>query len=536
VEKIMGPMHDRIFISYRRDDARGASGRLYDWLRIAFGRDKVFRDVASIGAGKWRDKIDAALAASAVCLPVIGPRWCDDTNGPRLQEEDDMVRHELVSALARSNDGLTLIPALVEGARLPPRKKLPVELLGLLDWNAYPLSEEGWEDDVRRLLAAVSDSSGQAVAGDVDTLLVRTGEAEARMRILEQEKHLQADQIRALTDTLTALTRQMAESPESRRADLAAALAALGRGDTSAAEAEFERVLEERGAAAESAAHEAAEAARNIANLALLSDIDKAVRYYRRASELEPERAETWGLLGHACLTAGDTNAAQDALSRALRQAQKMGDIRVEMAAMVGLGDVATALGDLADASGHYIAAMKLAAALAARDPANTQWQRDLSVSHERIGDVLVAQGDGAGALAAYRNSLTIAEALAARDPANTQWQRDLSVSHERIGDVLVAQGDGAGALAAYRKGLAIREALAARDPANAQWQVDVAVSCAKLGTLGQVGEDARRAYLRRGLAILRALKEAGRLAPAQDWTGWFGETLRGLNEAGPKP
>ena len=29
---------DRIFISYRRDDARGSSGRLYDWLRIAFGR------------------------------------------------------------------------------------------------------------------------------------------------------------------------------------------------------------------------------------------------------------------------------------------------------------------------------------------------------------------------------------------------------------------------------------------------------------------------------------------------------------------
>jgi hypothetical protein len=27
----------------------------------------------------------------------------------------------------------------------------------------------------------------------------------------------------------------------------------------------------------------------------------------------------------------------------------------------------------------------------------------------------------------------------AARDPANTEWQRDLSVSHLKIGDVLVA-------------------------------------------------------------------------------------------------
>jgi len=63
---------NRIFISNRRDEARGASGRLYDWLRIAFGRKQVFRDVASLGASKWRQKIDEALAASAVRLPIIG--------------------------------------------------------------------------------------------------------------------------------------------------------------------------------------------------------------------------------------------------------------------------------------------------------------------------------------------------------------------------------------------------------------------------------------------------------------------------------
>jgi len=65
-------VRDHIFISYRRDDARGASGRLYDWLRIGFGRERVFRDVHSIGVGKWRDKIDEALARSSVCIAVIG--------------------------------------------------------------------------------------------------------------------------------------------------------------------------------------------------------------------------------------------------------------------------------------------------------------------------------------------------------------------------------------------------------------------------------------------------------------------------------
>jgi hypothetical protein len=89
-----------IFISYRRDDARGASGRVWDWLRIGFGREQVFRDVASIGAGKWRQKIEQALAASTACVAVIGRRWADATNLQRLQDSNDMVRHELETALA----------------------------------------------------------------------------------------------------------------------------------------------------------------------------------------------------------------------------------------------------------------------------------------------------------------------------------------------------------------------------------------------------------------------------------------------------
>ena len=169
---------------------------------------------------------------------------------------------------------------------------------------------------------------------------------------------------------------------------------------------------------------------------------------------------------------------------------------------------------------------------LAARDPGNTQWQRDLSISHNKLGDVLVAQGNlpGApeayrkdlaimeppgrarsgqhtvaarpvapaqylsvlvavlvaqgnlpGALEAYRKGLAIMEPLAARDPGNTQWQRDLSISHNKLGDVLVAQGNLPGALEAYRKDLAIMEPLAARDPGNTQWQRDLPISLGRV-------------------------------------------------------
>ena len=172
---------DHIFISYRRDDARGASGRLYDWLRIGFGRDHVFRDVHSLGVGKWRDKINAALARSAVCVAVIGPRWANVDNLPRLNDKDDMVRHELVTALDSTT--ITLVPTLVEGLTVKdvPTEKLPSELQPLFAvWNAREVTEGGWEDDTRRLIAEIAEASGLPVGPDLDTLLHNAARAAAR--------------------------------------------------------------------------------------------------------------------------------------------------------------------------------------------------------------------------------------------------------------------------------------------------------------------------------------------------------------------
>jgi hypothetical protein len=55
-------------------------------------------------------------------------------------------------------------------------------------------------------------------------------------------------------------------------------------------------------------------------------------------------------------------------------------------------------------------------------------------VSQEKIGDVQQAQGDLAAALTSYRASLAIRGRLAQADPGNAGWQRDLSVSQEKIG------------------------------------------------------------------------------------------------------
>ena len=108
---------------------------------------------------------------------------------------------------------------------------------------------------------------------------------------------------------------------------------------------------------------------------------------------------------------------------------------------------------------------------------ATPQWQRDLSVSYDKVGDVLVAQGKLDEALKAYRDGLAIARAPRRRRSQQYQWQRDLSVSYDKVGDVLVAQGKLDEALKAYRDSLAIRERLAAADRSNTQWQRDLSVS-----------------------------------------------------------
>ena len=101
----------------------------------------------------------------------------------------------------------------------------------------------------------------------------------------------------------------------------------------------------------------------------------------------------------------------------------------------------AGAAGHLAAARDHYQAALEIRVRLADADPANTEWQHDLSVCHNRIGDVRSPQGTSrrprplSGRPRHHR-------AAGRRRPGNAGWQRDLSVSHEKMGDV-AADGRG---------------------------------------------------------------------------------------------
>jgi hypothetical protein len=75
--------------------------------------------------------------------------------------------------------------------------------------------------------------------------------------------------------------------------------------------------------------------------------------------------------------------------------------------------------------------------------------------------NVRQAQGDLAGALVAYDAACAIAERLAASDPGNAEWQRDLIVSIVKLAETRAGVGDGQGAVAHYRRALTVARELA---------------------------------------------------------------------------
>jgi tetratricopeptide (TPR) repeat protein len=174
---------------------------------------------------------------------------------------------------------------------------------------------------------------------------------------------------------------------------------------------------------------------------------------------------------------------------------------------------VLVAQGNLTAALQAYRDSLGIFERLAKADPGNAGWQRDLSVSYEKVGDVLVAQGNLTAALQAHRDSLDIRERLAKADPGHAGWQRDLSVSYYKVGNVLVAQGNLTAALQAYRDSLAIFERLAKADPSNVQWRNDLQ------STISQIGSLAYRFVLAGDFTnALDAVDQVVPLAPAQLW------------------
>lgn len=155
----------KVFISYRREDSAAFAGRLFDRLKEHFGDDNVFRDIDAIRWGdKFADEIDRRVADCDAFVAVIGRQWltiASEGGKRRLDERDDFVKAELSAALKQHK---LVIPALIDGASVPDRSKLPSEIRALVDRHAAELSDSRFHYDVQRLI----DTIDRAVDDSVD--------------------------------------------------------------------------------------------------------------------------------------------------------------------------------------------------------------------------------------------------------------------------------------------------------------------------------------------------------------------------------
>ena len=144
----------RVFISYRREDASGHAGRLYDELVERYGESNVFMDIDTIGVGAdFAEVIAQAVGSCDAVIALIGRDWAtvvDGTGARRLDDPNDFVRLELETALARN---VPVVPVCVRGASFPSTEALPASLVPLARRQGAELRDVGWRDDVKRLIA-----------------------------------------------------------------------------------------------------------------------------------------------------------------------------------------------------------------------------------------------------------------------------------------------------------------------------------------------------------------------------------------------
>ncbi|MDJ0768171.1 MAG: PASTA domain-containing protein [Ilumatobacter sp.] len=147
----------KVFISYRREDSAGWTGRIADHLSQVLGADQVFIDVDDIEPGDdFSEVLRNRLRRIEVLIAVIGPRWLDATDADgnrRLANEGDYLRSEIAAGLAA--DDVRVVPVLVGGAEMPPADQLPPDLAALSLRQAVEVSQTRFRGDMERLTVAI---------------------------------------------------------------------------------------------------------------------------------------------------------------------------------------------------------------------------------------------------------------------------------------------------------------------------------------------------------------------------------------------
>ncbi|CAK9111400.1 Ribonuclease inhibitor (Ribonuclease/angiogenin inhibitor 1), partial [Durusdinium trenchii] len=130
---------DNVFISYRRSQID-----LADRVRLYLERlgYTVFLDLSpeqGLGAGDFRDQLDAALAKATVVMPLLTPDYLGPLKDNVAANRPDWCFEEIKTALKAGTTVVPLYKGINIGAELAD---LPSEVAALARVNAFPLFDE----------------------------------------------------------------------------------------------------------------------------------------------------------------------------------------------------------------------------------------------------------------------------------------------------------------------------------------------------------------------------------------------------------
>ncbi len=143
-----------VIVSYRETDHTPAIDRVYDDLRHTFGDDLIVFGTHQLAAPGMDplDGIREQVRAAYCLVVVIGPRWLAD-DWTRDTGDPDYVAIE-----AAQDEGVRLIPVLVDDAELPNASKLHGEAVALARTLPVVIDEENTERGLQRLRELVRRS------------------------------------------------------------------------------------------------------------------------------------------------------------------------------------------------------------------------------------------------------------------------------------------------------------------------------------------------------------------------------------------
>ena len=307
------------------------------------------------------------------------------------------------------------------------------------------------------------------------------------------------DQIKALTKTVQALAKKQ-DAPGVKEA-----LAALAEGQTEAAKAIFAKTFEAKAVEGAAANREAAEAARHLGALAFLDDTEEALRWYRRAVDLDPANADGWNQLGHLYHRTGPLDQAEAAFRKVVTLGEANGDMEAIAAGTGNLRLIYRTRRELDRAEEVYKKALAIEEKLGR--------QEGMARNYGNLGLIYRKRGELDRAEEMYKKALAIEEKLGRQEGMANQYG-NLGILYQTRGELDRAEE-------MYKKALAIEEKLGRQEGMANQYS--------NLGILYQTRGELDRAeeMLKKSLAIFKAIGAKPRAKQVQTWLDTLNKSRR---------